>query len=148
MADNPADYDFPKQIGHLLRRAYQRHTAIFQSTVPDPQLTATHFVILLTLRRHPGAGIAQIAKSTALDEPGVRAMVERLKWRDLVETAHLPGDARNMTVTLTAAGEDVIARTTPFAFEVSEKTLAPLNDTERATLLALLRRIAAFDETP
>ncbi len=30
----PGDYRVTDQVGHLLRRAYQRHTAIFQSVVP------------------------------------------------------------------------------------------------------------------
>lgn len=143
--DAGSDYNFPQQVGHLLRRAYQRHTSIFQSTVPDAQLTATHFVILLTLRDQPNAGIAAIAKATALDEPSVRAMVERLKWRQLVKTQSEPGDGRNMTAALTPAGRAVIADTTPYAFEVSRKTLAPLNPEDQATLLRLLRQIAGFE---
>ena len=38
--NDAAKYDFTQQIGYLLRRAYQRHTAIFQQTVPASQLTA------------------------------------------------------------------------------------------------------------
>jgi DNA-binding MarR family transcriptional regulator len=140
------EYAFSEQIGHLLRRAYQRHTAIFQSTVPDDQLTATHFVVLLTVRKQPGAGVPAIARATALDEASVRAMVERLKWRRLVDAAHEPGDARDMKVTLTDAGSDLVAKIVPYAFDVSAKTLAPLNESERAVLLGLLRRIAGFDD--
>ncbi|HEV3423866.1 MAG TPA: ABC transporter permease subunit [Paraburkholderia sp.] len=33
-------YEFSEQIGHLLRRAYQRHLAIFAQTIDDPQLAA------------------------------------------------------------------------------------------------------------
>ena len=43
-------YPFTDQIGHLLRRAYQRHVAIFKETVPDSQLTAAQFVVLCRLR--------------------------------------------------------------------------------------------------
>ena len=32
--DGTHGYRFTDQIGHLLRRAYQRHVAIFQETVP------------------------------------------------------------------------------------------------------------------
>ena len=33
MTPAPDEYRFSDQIGHLLRRAYQRHVAIFQQTV-------------------------------------------------------------------------------------------------------------------
>ncbi|MFP5406499.1 MAG: MarR family transcriptional regulator, partial [Gammaproteobacteria bacterium] len=47
MHPSPAgEYRFTEQIGHLLRRAYQRHVAIFKETVPDSQLTAAQFVVL------------------------------------------------------------------------------------------------------
>ena len=45
MSTSPSEYRFSDQIGHLLRRAYQRHVAIFKQTVPDSQLTAAQFVV-------------------------------------------------------------------------------------------------------
>ena len=43
------DYDFSKQIGYLLRRAYQRHLAIFQAKASDSQLTSVQFSTLCAL---------------------------------------------------------------------------------------------------
>ncbi len=43
-------YDVTEQVGHLLRKAYQRHTAIFQQQACDPQLTSIQFVTLCALR--------------------------------------------------------------------------------------------------
>ena len=48
--DGTHGYRFTDQVGHLLRRAYQRHVAIFQETVPDAQLTAAQFVVLCAVR--------------------------------------------------------------------------------------------------
>ena len=39
-------YQVTEQIGHLLRKAYQRHTAIFQQNACDAQLTSIQFVTL------------------------------------------------------------------------------------------------------
>lgn len=52
-------YDFHDQIGHLLRRAYQRHVAIFQDFIPDSDLTAAQFVMLCTVKKW-GGGICSM----------------------------------------------------------------------------------------
>lgn len=143
-AQAPTDYKFTDQIGHLLRRAYQRHMAIFAETVPDSQLTAAQFVVLCTVREREGGEIADIAAATALDEPTVRGIVERLKWRELLVVAHEPGDTRHVAVSLTPSGRSLVEQTVPIAEQISELTFGPLTDDERATLTGLLRKMSGI----
>ncbi|MFC7458936.1 MarR family winged helix-turn-helix transcriptional regulator [Hydrogenophaga defluvii] len=138
----PNDYRVTDQVGHLLRRAYQRHTAIFQSVVPANKLSAAQFVVLCAVRDHAGATIGDIVQATAMDEPAVRGIVERLKWTDLVSVAHEPGDKRHATVTLTALGQTTVDETLPHAQHISELTFGDLSADERQQLTALLRRIS------
>lgn len=142
------DYRFTEQIGHLLRRAYQRHMAIFKETVPDSQLTASQFVVLCSIRDLGGGEVADVVAATAIDEPSVRGIIERLKWRNLVAVSHEPGDARHMAVSLTPEGTELVEQTVPFALEISELTFGELDRTERSTLLALLRRISGIEADP
>lgn len=141
------DYKFSDQIGHLLRRAYQRHTAIFQEVVPDSQLTAAQFVVLCAVR-DAGApcDMKQIVQSTAIDESSVRGIVERLKWRKLLTADHAPGDSRHMSIQLTKAGADLIEQTVPFALQISERTFGDLDAAERKTILKVLRKISGIDD--
>lgn len=142
----PSDnYKFSEQIGHLLRRAYQRHVAIFRETVPDSQLTAAQFVVLCAVRDCGSCQVHDIVRATAIDEPTVRGIVERLKWRELLSATHEPGDARHMVITLTPAGKSVVDQTVPIAEQISELTFGDLSEAERATLTALLRRISGID---
>lgn len=141
----PNDYRFTEQVGHLLRRAYQRHMAIFKETVPDSQLTASQFVVLCSIRDLGGGEVADIVAATAIDEPSVRGIIERLKWRNLVSVSHEPGDTRHMKVELTQEGTDLIEQTVPFALDISDLTFGELDRSERSTLLALLRRISGID---
>lgn len=141
----PNDYRFTEQVGHLLRRAYQRHMAIFREAVPDSQLTASQFVVLCSIRDHGQGEVADIVAATAIDEPSVRGIVERLKWRNLVAVSHEPGDTRHMKVGLTPEGTALVEQTVPFALEISEQTFGDLDRSERSTLLALLRRISGID---
>lgn len=138
-------YDFTKQIGFLLRRAYQRHTAIFQQTVPESRLTAAQFVVLLTVRDRGPCEIPPIVEQTAIDEASLRGIVERLKWRKLLTAEHVPGDARKMVVSLTPEGAEMLVQTVPFAHEITELTYGDLNPQERATLVALLHKMDGTD---
>jgi MarR family transcriptional regulator, lower aerobic nicotinate degradation pathway regulator len=138
------DYRFSDQIGHLLRRAYQRHVAIFQQTVPDSQLTASQFVVLCTVRDRPGCDIAHIVHATAIDEDSVRGIVERLKWRKLLKAEHAPGDARATAVTLTPEGAATVERTVPYAREISELTFGDLGPDERVAVVELLRKLSGI----
>ncbi len=138
-------YQFSEQIGHLLRRAYQRHMAIFQETVPDSTLTPSQFVVLCTVRDHQSCEVGAIAAATALDEPSVRGIVERLKWRGLLNAEHEPGDARHMKMSLTDAGRQLAEKTVPFAEQISELTFGDLKPEERVELIKLVRRISGMD---
>lgn len=141
-SQNPGDYRVTDQVGHLLRRAYQRHTAIFQSVVPASKLSAAQFVVLCAVRDHQGATIRDIVEATAMDEPTVRGIVERLKWTELVHVAHEPGDKRHASVTLSALGQTAVTDTLPHAQQISELTFGDLDENERHQLTALLRRIS------
>lgn len=139
---DPASYDFTRQIGFLLRRAYQRHVAIFQQTVPESQLTAAQFVVLLTARDQGPCEVPAVVQATSIDEASVRGIVERLKWRKLLNAEHEVGDARRMRISLTPAGHELLEQTVPFAKQITELTYGELNTEERATLVALLRKIS------
>ena len=139
---DPASYDFTRQIGFLLRRAYQRHVAIFQQTVPESQLTAAQIVVLLTARDQGSCEVPAVVQATSIDEASVRGIVERLKWRKLLNAEHEVGDARWMRISLTPAGHELLEQTVPFAQQITELTYGELNTEERATLVALLRKMS------
>jgi len=139
--NDKTQYDFTKQIGFLLRRAYQRHTTIFQQAVPESRLTAAQFVVMLTVRDRGPSEVAAIVAYTGIDEASLRGIVERLKWRKLLTTEHEPGDARRMVVSLTPMGLELLDETVPFAQEITERTYGTLDASERKTLVALLHKM-------
>ena len=139
-------YDFHDQIGHLLRRAYQRHVAIFQDAIPDSQLTAAQFVALSAVKERKGCSLNEIVKTTAIDQATIRGVVDRLKARALVNVAPDPSDGRKLIVSATAQGKELIEQTVPFAKEVTERTYGMLNPGERVALQFLLRKMLGRDE--
>ena len=141
----PTGYKFSEQIGHLLRRAYQRHIAIFQQAIPDAQITAAQFVALCALRELGASSLNDVVKFTAIDQATIRGIVERLKMRKLVNVSADPWDGRKVVVSNTPAGEELVDEITPFGFQISEETFGSLNPAERVALVFLLRKMIEAD---
>jgi len=136
-----SSYEFSSQVGHLLRRAYQRHTALFQQFIPDSKLTVAQFVVMCALNDDGPASIASLVKATVIDQATIRGVVDRLKNRDLISLQADPSDRRKVMVTLTQAGAQLVTEMQPFAQTITEETFGPLNEAERVALLYLLRKI-------
>ncbi len=139
------NYDYTQQVGHLLRKVYQRHVAIFQQHVGDSQITAVQFITLCALRDHGPSAQNDLVRYTAVDQATIRGVVERLKARDLVSLGPDPTDKRKVIVMLTGAGQALIQHTTDNAIHITEMTYGQLNPAERVALVYLLRKM--LDDT-
>ncbi|HEN8711157.1 TPA: winged helix DNA-binding protein [Pseudomonas putida] len=145
-APDTAPYDVTEQVGHLLRKAYQRHTAIFQQQACDPQLTSIQFVTLCALRDHGPSSQAELIKATAVDQATIRGIVERLKTRGLIELSPDPDDRRKVIVGLTDSGAALLDAMIPCARQISELSMGCLNAAERVAILFLLRKMIDGDD--
>jgi DNA-binding MarR family transcriptional regulator len=140
------NYSFSEQVGHLLRKAYQRHVAIFQQQIADSQLTAAQFVAMCAIREFQSCSLSEIVKATAIDQATIRGIIERLRSRELIIISHDTSDRRKVVVTLTPAGESLVDQTVPFAQRITEETFGSLNPAERVAILYLLRKMCEFDQ--
>lgn len=143
MSSPDSSYAFAEQVGHLLRKAYQRHVAIFQQNVGESQLTAMQFITLCAVRDNGPSSLTELVALTAVDQATIRGIVERLKARELVDLGHDARDRRKVIVHLSAAGRLAVERTVPAAQEISELTMSNLNPVERVAMLFLLRKMVA-----
>lgn len=138
-------YDVTAQVGHLLRRAYQRHVALFQSEIPDSQLTAAQFATLCAVRDLGACSLNDVVKKTAIDQATVRGVVDRLATRGLLSVADHQHDGRKRELSLTPAGAELVAATVPFAQRVTDRTFGDFNPAERLALVYLLRRMSEME---
>ncbi|MDX3904887.1 MAG: MarR family winged helix-turn-helix transcriptional regulator [Pigmentiphaga sp.] len=138
-------YRFNEQVGHLLRRAYQRHTAIFQQVIPDSQLTVVQFVVLCAVRDAGSCSLSDVVKATAIDQATVRGVIKRLVARRLLSLGHDSHDRRRVLLSLTAGGKALVGEMVPFAQDITEATFAGLNPAERVAIVFLLRKMAGED---
>jgi DNA-binding MarR family transcriptional regulator len=141
VSDTTDPYTFSEQVGHLLRKAYQRHLAIFQQNVGDSQLTSMQFVTLCAVRDGGPSSLTELVKATTVDQATIRGIVERLKARDLITLEPDPQDRRKVIVGLSESGRQRVQETVPHAAQISELTMSNLNPAERVAVLFLLRKM-------
>lgn len=138
---NAESYDVTEQVGHLLRKAVQRHTAIFQQNVDDGQLTAIQFVTLCVLRDRGRSSQAELVESTAIDQATIRGIINRLKARGLVRLSPGQLDRRKVIAELTPQGEALLGETIPKAKKISQFTMGRLNPAEQVAIVYLLKKM-------
>ena len=136
----PEGYRLQDQIGFILRRAHQRHVAIFAARIAD--LTPPQFAALARLRDIGETSQNQLGALIAMDAATVKGVIDRLSARGLVELGKHDADKRRLMVRLTAEGRRVVEDLIPRAEQITAETLAPLSAREAATLVKLLARIA------
>lgn len=141
MTAGPGGYRLEDQIGFQLRRASQRHGAIFAAhMVAD--LTPTQWAALVKLAERETVSQNLLGRETAMDAATIKGVVDRLQRRGLVETRPDPDDGRRMLIAVTVEGRKLVEAGVTRGRLISAETLKPLTAAERTLLLDLLRRLA------
>jgi MarR family transcriptional regulator, lower aerobic nicotinate degradation pathway regulator len=134
------EYQLHEQIGFVLRKAHQRHVAIFAAHIAD--LTPPQFATLAKLHDVGETSQNQLGQLVAMDAATIKGVIDRLKARDLVALSRHEGDKRRLMVSLTPSGRRAVLAMLPRAARITEETLQPLTARESATLLRLLAKLA------
>ena len=136
------NYNLEDQVGHLMRRANQRHAAIFFEGLNDQQLTAMQFAVLVKISDEEEVSQNRLGRLAAMDPATVQGVVRRLKERALIDARPDPDDRRRSLWRLSKAGKSLVIAAIPIAEQITERTLGPLTKSERNTFLALLRKLS------
>jgi DNA-binding MarR family transcriptional regulator len=141
-APDPATeaYRLQDQVGFILRKAHQRHVAIFSAQISD--LTPPQFAALAKLHDLGDCSQSQLGQLIAMDAATIKGVIDRLKARDLVTVTEDKEDRRRTVVALTDAGRDAVQRLVPVAAKITRDTLEPLTSREAQALVRLLGKIS------
>lgn len=137
----PDGYVLEDQVGHLIRRAHQRHTALFLAMIGDPQVTTTQYAALVKLHEMGELSQNHLGRLTAMDPATIQGVIRRLTTRKLISHRPDKNDKRRRCLSLTPAGRDLVARLMTNGPKVSQATLDPLDAAEQRQFLALLKRL-------
>lgn len=138
----PTPYVLERQVGYLLRKAHQRHTAIFAREIDEAKLTPTQYAALVKILDLGEVSQNRLGRLTAMDPATVQGVVRRLRARHLVVRGADPNNKLRHILRLTEDGVALVHRAIPLGRRISEETLAPLDAAERKTLLDLLERLS------
>jgi len=134
-------YRIEEQIGYVLRRAHQRASAIFQTTIGDPNITPTQYSSMVKLNEYRELSQNLLGRLVGMDKATMQGVVRRLKERGIVDSRPDPGDARRTLLSLTTEGQRIVNKLLVNGPAVSRETLKPLTVTEQRQLLELLSKI-------
>jgi len=97
---------------------------------------------VMAVRRAGTLSQAELGRAIGMPPANVHGIVARLRKLQLIETSPDPVDQRQVCISLAPAGLQQAERIATSSAAAQETTLAPLAPAERATLIALLTRIA------
>ncbi|MBO39661.1 MAG: MarR family transcriptional regulator [Rhodospirillaceae bacterium] len=135
-------YILERQAGHLLRRAHQRHSAIFQEKIGDVQLTPLQFAALVKLRDVTEVSQNHLGRLTAMDAATMQGVIKRLASRNLIKRRPDPDDRRRLIVSLSSEGYELVNTLVSSGNDITAQTLEPLCPAERKQFLDLLAKLA------
>ena len=136
------DYVLERQVGHLLRRAHQRHAAIFQEMIGDSQLTPLQFAALVKLRDLGEVSQNQLGRLIAMDAATMQGVIKRLLARGLIARRRDPDDRRRLILSLTADSRKLVDSAVAAGRKITRRTLEPLSESEQRVFMDYLARLA------
>ena len=122
-----------------MRRAHQRHVAIFSRHVAG--LTPTQFAALARLYEHQALSQNRLGRLTAMDSATIKGVVERLATKTLVTSRPDPHDQRLRILELTAGGQRAFEKAEAEAQAARAETMAPVSAEEAALFEKILEKL-------
>ena len=125
-------------VGHLIRRAQQIHTLLWNSEVSD-EVTSPQVLVLVALSRAPGMDQRTLGASVSLDRSTTADVVDRMMKRGLLERTRDPNDRRRNILRLTIEGAELLKSIAPKTETMNAHLISVLPIEDQAELIRLLR---------
>jgi DNA-binding MarR family transcriptional regulator len=137
----PTKHNDPRALarftGSLVRRAQQRHVAVWLSEV-SAEITSVQYAALEILQRTPGVNQRQLGDELDVDRSTIADLVARMVRNGLIERSDDPVDKRSYVLFLTSVGKKQLATLRPRVEAVERILTARLTAAECSELRRLL----------
>lgn len=135
------DSDLDRSPVHLLHRAGQCASDIFQAEMANGDLTPRQFAVLLSVSQNEGLSQTDLVDRTGIDRSTLADIVRRMLKKGLLQRRRTREDARAYAVRLTEDGRQVLRQTQPFSRRVDDRILAALPTQSRERFIEDLKNI-------
>lgn len=132
-------------LGYNARRAALTIINHFMEQMTAFDLRPADFSVLSLIRHNPGITSSQLCSALNILKPNLAVFLKNFETRKLVSRKPHPTDGRAMGLTLTSAGEKLMAKAESIAIASDLTVSSELNDRERETLRRLLKKIYLQD---
>jgi DNA-binding MarR family transcriptional regulator len=126
-----------RYTGSLVRRAQQRHVAVWLSEV-STDITSVQFAALAVLQQMPGINQRRLGDELDLDRSTIADLVARMARHGLIERSDDPDDKRSNILFLSAAGKKQFTALRPRVEGIERILTGALTPQESAELRRLL----------
>jgi DNA-binding MarR family transcriptional regulator len=125
-----------------VQRAARALARRFDEALRPIGLTNGQFSLMMSLNRPEPPGIVAVADLLAMDRTTLTAALKPLERRGLVTVARDPSDRRGRQLSLTKAGETLLASAVPVWEETHREVEAQLKDVDPDRLRSGLRSLS------
>jgi DNA-binding MarR family transcriptional regulator len=139
-------FNFGEAPGHLIRRAQQLAVAIFMEETNAFDVTPVQFAILNALIDDPGEDQITLSNRVAFDPATFGSVVGRIEAKGWVTRKADPDDKRRKLLWVTPEGQAMAVAMKRAVAKAQLRIVAPLTETERVQLSALLGKLVAGHE--
>lgn len=141
MARDSAGSRLEKSPLHLLHRAGQCATEVFEGELGTDDLTPRQYAVLLTVAGNEGLSQTHLVERTGIDRSTLADVVRRMLKKGLLHRRRTREDARAYAVKLTEEGARVLKGCDPLARKVDDRILSNLPAAARERFLQDLNAI-------
>jgi DNA-binding MarR family transcriptional regulator len=120
---------------HLLHRAGQCASDVFQGEMGEGDLTPRQYAVLVAVSQNEGLSQTNLVEKTGVDRSTLADIVRRMLKKGLLQRRRTKDDARAYAVKLTDEGWRILRAADPLAKRVDEKILAALPGQQRERFL-------------
>jgi DNA-binding MarR family transcriptional regulator len=128
-------------LGYNARRAALAVIGVFLERMAVYDLRPVDFSVLSLVTHNPGITSRQLCAALNILAPNLVGMVNALEKRKLIVRQPHPLDGRAMGLHLTPAGQTLMRSAEKTAAQLEVDSTSRLTDTERKTLLQLLKKV-------
>jgi DNA-binding MarR family transcriptional regulator len=129
--------------GFLLRRAHQISAAVFEDECRAVGLTPAQFGVLTVVRASPGLDQSSLARALGFDKVTVLRVMRGLEARGLVLRVPSPQSRRHLSISLSAAGAQLLEQAQKPAEQAYNRLMGPLDHKQQAQLMELLQLLTS-----